>query len=203
MVIELFAIDSKIYSTSILPFSMMWFLAKSAICQFKIYSMTFSSCTYDHSGGCGLKAWNKKKKVITSSPSSCSLIFLSISTYNMNHSGTVGATKENQSRALLMALATMMLVTWDSIFISSHHHPFQDIVQTKQAFLFPEVIPCIPRAWHDLCEVCIAHWVLCGGLCKVDYMMNLLGGYRIQTAMAGIGRPSKNLINTTHLTDRK
>lgn len=50
MVIELFAIDSKVYSTNLLPFSIMWFLAKNAICQFKIYSMTFSSCR------CGLKA---------------------------------------------------------------------------------------------------------------------------------------------------
>lgn len=56
MVIELFAIDSKVYSTSLLLFSMMWFLAKSAICQFRIYSMTFSSCACYHSGGCGLKA---------------------------------------------------------------------------------------------------------------------------------------------------
>lgn len=56
MVIELFGLDSKVYSTSLLPFSMMWFLAKSAICQFKIYSMTFSSCAYYNSGGCGLKA---------------------------------------------------------------------------------------------------------------------------------------------------
>jgi len=56
MVIELFAIDSRVYSTSLLPFYMMWFIAEGAICQFKVYSMTFSSCACYHSGGCDLKA---------------------------------------------------------------------------------------------------------------------------------------------------
>lgn len=116
LVTELFAIDSKVYSTSHLPFFMARFLAKSAICWFKIYSMTYSSCAYCHSGGCGLKAWNRKEKVITSSfffyfllsmsflLSSSSLIFIPISTYNMNHSGTVRATKQSQN--VLSALAS-------------------------------------------------------------------------------------------------
>lgn len=128
MVIELFAIDSKVYSTNLLPFSIMWFLAKNAICRFKIYSVTLSSCR------CGLKAWNKKEKVVaspSSSSSSCNLMLLPISIYNMNRSGTVGAAKQNQSCGLHMALATMMLVTWDSIFISSHRYPSQDIVANK------------------------------------------------------------------------
>lgn len=56
MVIEIFATDEKVYSTSLLPFPMMWFLAKSAICQFKIYGRIFSSCAYCHRDGCGLKA---------------------------------------------------------------------------------------------------------------------------------------------------
>lgn len=56
VVIEIFATDEKVYSTSLLPFSMMWFLAKSAICQFKIYGKLFSSCAYYHRDGCGLKA---------------------------------------------------------------------------------------------------------------------------------------------------
>lgn len=55
MVIEVFATDGKVYSTSLLPFSVTWFLAKSAICQFKIYSRIFSSCAYYHRDGYDLK----------------------------------------------------------------------------------------------------------------------------------------------------
>lgn len=94
MVIELFAIDSKGYSTSLLPFPMMWFLAKSAICQFKIYSMTFSSCAYCHSGR-GLKAWNKKEKVITSSP--CCWMLKSFSVFLRQACGEAKVNGESRS----------------------------------------------------------------------------------------------------------
>lgn len=46
MIIEIFATDEKVYSASLLPFSMMWFLAKSTVCQFKMYGWIFSSCAY-------------------------------------------------------------------------------------------------------------------------------------------------------------
>lgn len=104
--------------------------------------------------------------------------------------------KEKPKLCSLQALSIQMLVTWNSLFGSSHHHCFWDIVANKTRLSLPW-----GHSMHMISVKGVASLSTVWRFMSGNYMMNLLRAYRLYISMPRI--PSRNLITMTHLTGRK